>query len=138
VTDYVHVRGESRSHDSRFCKEITRAYKAAFEKAAKRVTNSEGKAGRVKFKAETDYYPFRMKDSLPVVKRAVAAVTGIGGAPTIRAANGGLDANWMVRHGVPTVTFGAGQNEVHTIDEWINLDEYDRACALAVRLATMR
>jgi hypothetical protein len=25
-----------------------------------------------------------------------------------------------------------------TIDEWINLDEYDRACALAVRLATMR
>jgi tripeptide aminopeptidase len=43
----------------------------------------------------------------------------------------------MVRHGVPTVTFGAGQNEPHTIDEWINLDEYDRACALAVRLATM-
>jgi tripeptide aminopeptidase len=25
-----------------------------------------------------------------------------------------------------------------TIDEWINLDEYDRACALAVQLATMR
>jgi acetylornithine deacetylase/succinyl-diaminopimelate desuccinylase-like protein len=44
---------------------------------------------------------------------------------------------WMVRHGVPTMTFGAGQNEVHTIDEWINLDEYDRACALAVQLATM-
>ena len=41
-------------------------------------------------------------------------------------------------HGVPTVTFGAGQNEAHTIDEWINLDEYDRACALALQLATMR
>jgi len=37
VTDYVHVRGESRSHDSKFFKEITKAYKAAFEKAAKRV-----------------------------------------------------------------------------------------------------
>ena len=79
VTDYVHVRGESRSHDAKFFKEITKAYKAAFEKAAKRVTNSDGKSGRVKFKAETDYYPFRMKDSLPVVKRAVAAVSGIGG-----------------------------------------------------------
>ena len=122
----------------KFFKEITKAYKTAFEKAAKRVKNSEGKSGRVKFKAETDYYPFRMKDSLPVVKRAVAAVSAIGGTPTIRAANGGLDANWMVRHGVPTVTFGAGQNEPHTIDEWINLDEYDRACALAVQLATMR
>ena len=79
-----------------------------------------------------------MKDSLPVVKRAAAAVSAVGGAPVIRAANGGLDANWMVRHGFPTVTFGAGQNEPHTIDEWINLDEYDRACALAVQLATMR
>ena len=138
VTDYVHVRGESRSHDSKFFKEITKAYKVAFEKAAKRVKNSDGKSGRVKFKAETDYYPFRMKDSLPVVKKAVAAVSRIGATPTIRAANGGLDANWMVRHGVPTVTFGAGQNEPHTIDEWINLDEYDRACALAVQLATMR
>jgi hypothetical protein len=28
--------------------------------------------------------------------------------------------------------------EPHTIDERINLDEYDRACALAVQLATMR
>jgi tripeptide aminopeptidase len=138
VTDYVHVRGESRSHDAKFFKEITKAYKAAFEKAAKRVKNSEGKSGRVKFKAETDYYPFRMKDSLPVVKRAAAAVSAVGGTPVIRAANGGLDANWMVRHGVPTVTFGAGQNEPHTIDEWINLDEYERACALAVQLATMR
>jgi tripeptide aminopeptidase len=138
VTDYVHVRGESRSHDGKFFREITKAYKAAFEKAAKRVTNADGKSGKVKFKAETDYYPFRMKESLPVVKRAVAAVSGIGGQPNVRSANGGLDANWMVRHGVPTVTFGAGQNEPHTVDEWINLDEYDRACALAVRLATMR
>src|SRR6516162_8228700 len=75
VTDYVLVRGESRSHDAKFFKEITKAYKTAFEKAAKRVTNSDGKSGRVKFKAETDYYPFRMKESLPVVKRAVAAVS---------------------------------------------------------------
>jgi tripeptide aminopeptidase len=138
VTDYVHVRGESRSHDAKFFKEITKAYKAAFEKAAKKVKNSDGKSGRIKFRAETDYYPFRMKESLPVVKRAVAAVSGVGATANIRAASGGLDANWMVRHGVPTVTFGAGQNEPHTIDEWINLDEYDRACALALQLATMR
>ena len=79
VTDYVHVRGESRSHDSKFFKEITAAYKAAFEKAAKQVKNHDGKAGRVKFKAQTDYYPFRMKDTLPVVKRAAAAVSANGG-----------------------------------------------------------
>jgi tripeptide aminopeptidase len=42
-----------------------------------------------------------------------------------------------MRHSIPTVTFGAGQSEPHTIDEWINLDAFERACALAVRLATM-
>jgi tripeptide aminopeptidase len=137
VTDYVHVRGESRSHDAKFFRQITAAYKAAFEKAAKKVKNSEGKSGRVKFKVQTDYHPFRQKDTLPVVKRAAEAVAAGGGTPNIRVANGGLDANWMVRHGIPTVTFGAGQNEPHTIDEWINLDEFERACELAVRLATM-
>jgi len=110
---------------------------ANLKKAAKAVKNHEGKSGRVKFKVQTDYHPFRMKDTLPVVKRAAAAIAAGGGTPNIRTANGGLDANWMVRHGIPTVTFGAGQNEVHTVDEWINLDEYERACALAVRLATM-
>ena len=102
------------------------------------MTNSEGKAGRIKFTAHTDYHPFRMKESLPVVKRAAAAVSAGGGTPNVRTTNGGLDANWMVRHGIPTVTFGAGQNEAHTVDEWIDLDEFERACALAVRLATMR
>jgi tripeptide aminopeptidase len=138
VTDYVHVRGESRSHDAKFFKEITAAYKAAFTNAAKRVVSSEGKTGKVKFTAHTDYHPFRQKETLPVVKRAVAAVEAGGRKPNIRAANGGLDANWMVRHGVPTVTFGAGQNEVHTVDEWIDLDEFGSACALGLRLATSR
>src|SRR5215831_14212877 len=137
VTDYVHVRGESRSHDAKFFPQITAAYKAAFEKAAKRVKNSEGKVGRVKFKKQTDYHPFRMKENLPVVKRASAAIAAGVLTPNIRVANGGLDANWMVRHKIPTVTFGAGQNEPHTVDEWINLDEYDRAYALAVQIATM-
>jgi tripeptide aminopeptidase len=138
VTDYIHVRGECRSHDARFFKEITAAYKQAFTNAAARVVNSDGKAGRVKFKSQTDYYPFRQKESLPVVRRAVAAVEAGGAKPYVRSANGGLDANWMVRHGVPTVTFGAGQHEAHTVDEWIDLDEFERACGLAVRLATMR
>lgn len=137
VTDYVLARGESRSHEAKFFKEITAAYKGAFERAAKRITNSEGKCGRVRFSAHTDYHPFRMKENAPVVKRAAAAVSSLGHTPNVRTANGGLDANWLVRHGVPTVTFGAGQNEAHTVDEWIDLGEFDTACQIALRLATM-
>jgi len=137
VTDYVLAKGESRSHDAKFCREITAAYKSAFEAAAGRVTNSVGKSGKAKFTSRVDYHPFRMKETAPVVRKAIAAVSADGAIPDVRAANGGLDANWFVRHGIPTVTFGAGQNEVHTVDEWIDLDEFTAGCRLAYRVATM-
>ena len=136
VTDFVRVRGECRSHDAKFFKEITNAYKNAFAMAAKAITNAEGKSGRVKFSAQTVYHPFLMQEKQPVVKRAKSAVEAIGLQPDVKVVNGGLDANWIVRYGIPTVTFGAGQNEVHTVKEWINLTEYERACNLAVTLAT--
>jgi tripeptide aminopeptidase len=138
VTDYVKVRGESRSHDAKFFKAITAAYKQAFADAAQAVTSSEGKAGKVKFTARTEYHPFRLKENLPVVQRAIEAGNLAGIGPEIRVASGGLDANWLVRHGIPTVTFGAGQVEPHTVDEWVDLDQFDRACKLAFTLATMQ
>ena len=136
VTDYLKVWGESRSHDASFCREITAAYKAAFLSSAAAVTDGQGKAGSVRFTAQTAYHPFRMRDNAPVVRRAMAAVAAQGLSPRIRVANGGLDANCMVRHGIPTVTFGAGQNNAHTLDEWVDLTEFAAACRLALRLAT--
>ena len=64
----------------------------AFERAAEPVKNSGGKSGRVKFKA--DDYPFRIKDNLSEVTRAVAAVSSIGGTPTIR--SGSTRIGWSV------------------------------------------
>ena len=54
-----------------------------------------------------------------------------GLAPT----NGGLDANWLVKHGVPTITFGAGQNNVHMVEEFVDVPDYLDGCRLALALA---
>ena len=136
VTDFVHIKGESRSHDPKFFREITKAYKEAFAKAAGQVTDHEGQPGKVKFTSRTDYYPFRLKDDAPVIARAREAIRSIGREPTTKTSNGGLDANWMVRHGIPTVTFGAGQNDIHTIKEWVDVPEFLEGCRLAVAVAT--
>ena len=138
VTDYLYCKGESRSHDPAFVSEITAAYKAAFESAAAQVRTSTGDAGRVNFTVRPDYPPFRLADDSEVVARASAAIRAeLGTEPVLKITNGGLDANWLVTHGIPVASFGAGQNEIHTVNEWIDLDEFDRACRLAVRLATM-
>jgi tripeptide aminopeptidase len=136
VTDFVQVRGESRSHDAKFVREITAAYKAAFTNAAAQVKDHEGRSAKVKFTSRLDYVPFRLKPDAPVVARAEAAVRAIGRTPNLRVTNGGLDANWMVKHGIPTVTFGAGQNEIHTVKEFVDLTEFEDACRLALVLAT--
>lgn len=136
VTDYVHIKGESRSHDARFVRRISAAYKQAYEAAAKRVKDNEGKTAKVKFTSRLDYLPFRMKETEPVVKIAAAACKSIGLTPNFKITNGGLDANWMVKHGIPTVTFGAGQHEIHTVKEFVDLTEFGQGCELALAIAT--
>ncbi len=136
VTDYVRVYGESRSHDPRFVRAITAAYRAAFKNAAGQVRDVDGKTAKVKFVSHIDYHSFRLKEDAPVVQLAQAAAARLGWQPTLRVSNGGLDANWTVRHGIPTITFGAGQNNVHTVEEYVALGEFLDGCRLALALAT--
>jgi tripeptide aminopeptidase len=136
VTDYVVVTGEARSHDTKFVKEIVKAYREAFASAARQVLDDKGKKARVEFMSRTDYYPFHLKDTEPVIRHTQAAATAAGFTPTLRTSNGGLDANWLVKHGIPTVTFGAGQNAIHTVEEWVDLDLYLGGCKMALALAT--
>jgi tripeptide aminopeptidase len=135
VTDYVLIHGESRSHDARFVRTITAAYRGAFEAAARRVTDHKGKSAKVKFASRLDYHPFRLKEDSPVVQHVVRTAGALGWEPKLRVTSGGLDANWLVRHGVPTITFGAGQNNVHTVEEFVDVAEYLNGCRLALALA---
>lgn len=136
VTDFVRVTGESRSHDARFAKTITAAYQAAFRAAATQVRDVAGKSAKVKFATRLDYAPFRLSEGAKVVRAAHQAVRTLGHEPVNRIADGGLDANWFVKHGIPTVTFGAGQNNIHTVDEFVDVNEFVAGCRLAVALAT--
>jgi tripeptide aminopeptidase len=136
VTDYVHVKGESRSHHTRFATVITAAYRDAFRRAAEEVRDERGRKARVRFQARRDYYPFRLKPTAAVVRHAVAAAKRIGLEPELRVGNGGLDANWLVRRGIPTITFGAGQRAIHTTEEYVELSDFADGCRLALALAT--
>ncbi len=137
VTDFVYARGETRSPDEKFAAAITKGYKDAFAKAAKAVTDDTGKAATLRFESVKAYPPFHLADSDPAVVRAKKAAASIGLKATTFFSNGGLDANWFATYGVPTVTIGAGQHEIHTVKEWIDLDQFDDGCRLAVALATV-
>jgi tripeptide aminopeptidase len=136
VTDHVYLKGESRSHDPRFVTRITETYRKAFERAARKVKNHEGKCGRIKFRARTDYEPFSLERDEPVVRAAMKAARSVGLRPRLSVADGGLDANHLTARGVPTVTLGAGQHSPHTVDEYVEIAEYLDGCRLALAVAT--
>jgi tripeptide aminopeptidase len=135
VTDYVKVQGESRSHDVKFISAITTAYRKAFATAARQVRDDRGKGARVKFTNLRSYYPYALKENSKVVRAASEVASSLGWQPTVKLSNGGLDANWLTRHGVPTLTFGAGQHDVHTVEEYVELREFIEGCAFALALA---
>ena len=137
VTDYVHLVGEARSTDADFAVKITEAFEAAFNKARGEVKDADGDMAEVTFQTRTAYPPFLMSADDPAVQRAKKAAQSMGLEPVTMVSAGGLDANWLVKHGVPTVTFGAGQAEIHTVHEYVDIPEFAQGCRLAVAIATL-
>lgn len=136
IPDLVRIRAEARSHVSAFRKRIVREIEQAFHKAAKRVRSSSGRHGEVSIEGQLDYEAFRLKMNDPSVQEAAVAIEATGSEVEYAVANGGLDANWLTAHGIPTVSLGCGQNSIHTADEWLDLEEFHRARRIALRLAT--
>jgi tripeptide aminopeptidase len=136
VTDQVAIRAEARSHDPAFRNQIVAAIRDAFERAAAAVKNNAGRSGKVTFDGRLDYESFRLADDEPCLLAAEAAVGRVGGVPLRSISNGGLDANWMSARGIPTVTLGCGQVNIHTTSESLDIGQFQTACRIALTLAT--
>jgi tripeptide aminopeptidase len=136
VTDFVYLKGETRSPDAAFAARITSAYHDALKAAVSQVKDTGGATAELKFDGKAQYPSFNLPDDSPAVTHAKRAAQSLGLAPTTVFSNGGLDANWLVKYGVPTVTIGAGQHEIHTVHEFVDLKQYADGCRLGVALAT--
>lgn len=136
VTDLVTLRAEARSHEPQFRAKIVAAYKEAFHRAAKSVTSSAGASGSVEINVRDKYESFRMPLDSACVQSAMSAIRACGLEPEPRISNGGLDANWLTAHGLPTVTLGCGQAGIHTVKETLDVDQYLQGCRIGLLLAT--
>lgn len=137
VTDQVRIRAEARSHDRRFRERIVAQIRTAFQQAAAKVRNTAGRCGRVRFEGRLDYESFLLARDEPCVVAAMAALQAEGLEPELSVTNGGLDANWLTSHGIPTVTLGCGQHHIHTTREELDIAEFHAARRIALRLATL-
>jgi tripeptide aminopeptidase len=136
VTDKVALKAEARSHDPKFRGKIIKEIEKAFQSSAKEIKSSEGKRGSVKIEGRLDYESFAISPKEECVQFVEAAIRAVSREPLLAISNGGLDANWLNAHGIPTVTLGCGQMNVHMTSEMLDLAAYRDACRIALLLAT--
>jgi tripeptide aminopeptidase len=136
VADRVTIRAEARSHVPKFRRRIVSAIESAFREAVRQVQNVDGKRGKLAIDGRLDYESFLLPDDDASLAAGEAAVRSVGLEPQRAVASGGVDANWMYQHGIPTATFGCGQLEQHMLSEALDVPQFETACRIALRLAT--
>lgn len=136
VAEHARLHIEARSHDPAFREEIVAAIEAAFEQAVEAVVSSEGRKASVRFDGELNYESFKLPANDPSLAAASEALRGLGHEPELAIANGGLDANWLTVHGIPCVSLGTGQHDIHTVKETLDVEEFQLSRRVAWRLVT--
>ncbi len=134
VAPEAEILAEARSHDGAFRTQIADAIENAFRKAAKRTKNKGGQCVDAIVERRVDYEAFRLDAKSPVVRLAKQAIQATGVKPQTAISNGGVDANWLVKHGIPTVTVGCGQRDVHTNKETLDIHDFVAACTIGATM----
>jgi len=136
VMESLDLHAEARSHQPAFRERIVSEFRKAFDRAVNSIRNDTGESGSIDFSSETRYEAFCLSPSEPCVQHAMKAIHDAGLDPQTRICNGGLDANWLTAHGLPTVSLGCGQQGIHTVDECLHVESFLTGCRIALKLAT--
>jgi tripeptide aminopeptidase len=104
---------------------------------AQELANQHGQHGSVTFGPGPTYEAFTLREDEPTVQRLLQAAARCRLNAQLVSNDGGMDANWIVAHGIPAVTLGAGQRDVHMPAEWIDLTDFAAVCQLIRTVATL-
>ncbi|WP_196782206.1 M20/M25/M40 family metallo-hydrolase [Bremerella volcania] len=136
VADHVQLRAEVRSHQKETIEILVDRFQQAFRQAAEEVRNSSSHRADVNFDGDLNYEPFVMSPESPSVQAAGDVLSRLGLSPFNTIANGGLDANWLYRHGISAVSLGCGQHNQHMTSEMLDIEQFYTACEVALHIAS--
>ncbi|OQY55459.1 MAG: peptidase T [Desulfobacteraceae bacterium 4572_88] len=135
VPSLVTVRGEVRSHDEDKLDTLTNKIVSAFKSAVESDTAaSENELPRVDIQLENDFSRTNVPEDHPVVALAQEAAANIGREIKLKTSGGGADANVFFKQGIMTGVLGTGMRDVHTVREFVRLDDMVRAAELVLEI----
>jgi tripeptide aminopeptidase len=129
IPNEVILHGEARSLDPVKLEKQSAHMKACFEEAvAKYSVTVRGQEvhARVESKIERDYDRMNVPDEAPIVQLVFQAAAALGHRVETTSMGGGCDANIFNRKGLTVANLGTGMRAIHTVHEWIDLDEFEK------------
>ena len=127
VPNKVVLKAETRSRSDAKLKRQTEHMVECFEKAAgHHHVTVEGRAhsARVESRVDRDYDPLNVPRDSRIVRLIQKSVEARGRTLTVRATGVGCDANvFNGRHGLEIANLGCGMRQIHTIHEWVDIND---------------
>ena len=97
---------------------------------------AEQLGGSVDVEIEECYAAINLDENSTTVQLAKKAVQRLGMEPELVKSGGGSDANVFCGKGIPATNIGCGMNNVHSVQEYLNLEEVKAAAAFILAVAT--
>jgi tripeptide aminopeptidase len=135
VPNRVEIRGETRSLSvdklEAQCAHMVRRLEEAA--AHRRVTvNGREHGARVESRIARMYERLHVTDDAPVVRLLADAARRLGRPFRTRASGGGSDANVFNARGLEIANLGCGMREIHTVNEWVDVNDVFATAELLV------
>jgi tripeptide aminopeptidase len=76
-------------------------------------------------------------DAAPIVRLIVAAGERLSSQVTVTGMGGGCDANILNRRGLEVANLGTGMRDIHTVKEWLDVNDMVLAAEVLLEAITL-
>ena len=117
VPDICTIDGEVRSHSEDKILEIIESYRKICDESIEKL------GGSYKLDYKCDYPVLKPNDDLNFAKEFAKIYEKINVHTELQVIGGGSDSNIFAKQGFNSIIIGVGMNSVHTVDEYLEIDE---------------
>ncbi len=141
VPNQVVVRGEARSRDNaKLERQVAHMIQCFEDAVARHGVTLDGRhfKAALEYSARTEYEAMNVPDDAPIVRKVVEAARRAGRVVKPEAMGGGCDANVLNRRGLTVANLGTGMREIHTVREWLDLNDMISATEVTLELIRLQ
>lgn len=135
VPGAVEIKAEARSHDEgKLDRQVSHMCERFREAAEKRKVAVDGKelSARAEIEVERIYPVMNVPPESKPARLVGQAVASLGHEIEFHTSGGGCDANYINEKGIECVNLGTGMYELHTVNEYLVLEEFYRSADIVL------